>query len=352
MEVNGNFEANGTISAPNLIVGGISTPGALQLYGANSTSNVIQLSQTGGSNPIEFQVDGEGDVTAQGNQITAGYVTTSTWLGLHQTSSAPGTSPGSSYGALAYKGGSQYWYYNATTPGWASVDLAASGSGYWTLSGSLIYPASTSYNLLVGETTEVSGAKMEVNGNFEANGTIQSYVSGGTTQIAFQTATGSSNAFSVNYNGYISAVNEHLTGTAFFGQTGTPSDDGTASYLQVQAPNGAVFSGTVSDTFFTGVSGNTGPNALVTHTGGTLPAGEYVVELYVTANGLSGSIATVVNWYDVRNYVSYTATLLSTGGQGWSFPIRVDGIHNPNISTTLTGTVTAYDYSVALVKVM
>jgi hypothetical protein len=329
MEVNGNFGANGTIQS---YVSGGTTQIAFQT--ANGSGNNFQVNYNGLlslASEIHINNSGTGSV----------YLGASEWQ--------PQTTGIVSLGDSTHMFNSGY-FENMTVSG--TCTGCGGGSGYWTLSGSLIYPSNTSYSLLVGETTEVSGAKMEVNGNFEANGAIQSYVSGGTTQIAFQTATGSSNAFSVNYNGYVSAVNEHLTGTAFFGQTGTPSDDGTASYLQVQAPNGAVFSGTVSDTFFTGVSGNTGPNALVTHTGGTLPAGEYVVELYVTANGLSGSIATVVHWYDVRNYVSYTATLLATGGQGWSFPIRVDGIHDPNISTTLTGTVIAYDYSVALVKVM
>src|SRR5215510_10492758 len=37
--------------------------------------------------------------------------------------------PSGGYGGLAYKGGSEYWYFNASTGGWSSFDFATAGSG-------------------------------------------------------------------------------------------------------------------------------------------------------------------------------------------------------------------------------
>jgi hypothetical protein len=204
----------------DLTLGTTGSVGIMQLYGANSTANVIQLSQTTSGNPIEFQMDGQGDITAQGNLINVGYVTTETWLGLPPTSSAPSTAPGSSYGALTYKGGSTYWYYNATTPGWAQVDFSAIG-GQWTLSGSSLYPNATATNVLVGETSNVSGAKFEVAGTINAAGLIQSSATSGAC-IAFQTST--PNNFQADCNGNISAAGQfHNVGIAALGASAPTS---------------------------------------------------------------------------------------------------------------------------------
>lgn len=66
-------------------------------------------------------------------------------------SSASLNTPASGYGGLAYAGstigtGATYYYYNAATPGWASVDLSTSGSGCTlggTASGQVIFNLSS-----------------------------------------------------------------------------------------------------------------------------------------------------------------------------------------------------------------
>jgi hypothetical protein len=172
------FEVNGSINAFGPIQSAV-TSGYAFIVNNSSTDEVL--------------VDYLGDITAQGNLVNTGYVTTKTWLGLPPTSSAPASAPGSSYGALSYKSGSTYWYYNATTPGWASVDLSAISS-QWTLSGSNLYPSSTSYSVLVGETSNSSGAALEVNGSVSTQGSASFFQS---------TATGSNYAFKLSNSNFI-----------------------------------------------------------------------------------------------------------------------------------------------------
>ena len=100
--------------------------------------------------------------------------------------------------------------YNGTS--WGC--LGGGGSSYWTLTASNLYPNLTTYKLLVGETTNVTGSDLEVNGNITSLDIVEGYTAGTSYgNIAFQTAaagTGgcvpaSVNCFQVDFYGDISA---------------------------------------------------------------------------------------------------------------------------------------------------
>jgi hypothetical protein len=114
--------------------------------------------------------------------------TDSAWNGLQNSSggvaanalytktntSAP-ANPGSGYGGFDYQGGTKYWYWNDTTPGWATVDLSAAGGSQtpWTsnidaanhnlsnlaaITGSAGNISITSINIALGGAVSVSGS--------------------------------------------------------------------------------------------------------------------------------------------------------------------------------------------------
>lgn len=213
-----------TGTANEVIVGGTSTVPVLSTPQAIGTSSSVTFGTIASGGDIQsnatsgyaftgwngstdyFLVDHLGDITASGNLVNVGYITTETWLGLPPTSGIPSTAPGSSYGALSYKSGSTYWYYNASTPGWATVDLSAvGGSSNWTLSGSVLYPNSTSSKVLVGETSDVSGAALEVNGSTAVFGTVNVAFGGGSgSSIAYQVTLGGATEYQVDGAGDVS----------------------------------------------------------------------------------------------------------------------------------------------------
>ena len=108
--------------------------------------------------------------------------------------------PASGYGGFGYQSGSTYCYYNS---GWHSVDLSAAGGSSWTLSGTTLYPNSTSDAVVIRETSNLSGAALEANGNITALGLFNSTATG--SSIAFQT---SNSNFQIDGAGDISAAGQ------------------------------------------------------------------------------------------------------------------------------------------------
>jgi len=59
------------------------------------------------------------------------------------------------YGAVGYKSGSVYWYWNGSA--YASVDLSTvGGGGYWALTGAILAPTSATYSETLGTTAQAS----------------------------------------------------------------------------------------------------------------------------------------------------------------------------------------------------
>ena len=108
--------------------------------------------------------------------------------------------PASGYGGFGYQSGSTYCYYNS---GWHTVDLSTAGGSSWTLSGTTLYPNSTSDAVVIGETSNLSGAVLEANGNITALGLFNSTATG--SSIAFQT---SNSNFQIDGAGDISAAGQ------------------------------------------------------------------------------------------------------------------------------------------------
>ena len=113
------------------------------------------------------------------------------------------------WGGLSYQGGSVYYYYNSTTATWNTVDFSGLTGGYFILSGSTLYPSNTTYNLIVGESTNLSGAKLEVAGAVTTQGSNTPFTSSSTgSNEAFETA---SLSFQVLGNGFIQTTNSFNT---------------------------------------------------------------------------------------------------------------------------------------------
>jgi hypothetical protein len=131
----------GGAAYPALVVTDPNTPHTAYLQ-----SDAGFLTNSTATNAIQAP---NGGVTAK--DIAA---TDSVWNGLQNSSggiaanavytktngTAP-ANPGAGYGGLDYQGGSTYWYWNAATPGWTTVDLSAVGTGnFWVAgSGGVIY---------------------------------------------------------------------------------------------------------------------------------------------------------------------------------------------------------------------
>ena len=191
---------NSNISGAQLeVAGAIETIGANSPIGSASTGTNIAFQANSGT----FQVNGNGAVSGNDrfatNQSFDPKATTCTSL----------TSPSSGYGGLGFQSGAVYCYWNGST--WNTLDFSATGA--WTLSGTNLYPASTSDKVLVGETSNISGAQLEVAGSIEtigANSPIGSASTG--TNIAFQANSG---AFQVNGNGAVSGNDRFATNQSF-----------------------------------------------------------------------------------------------------------------------------------------
>jgi hypothetical protein len=270
------FQANGgtaTISSAGVFAGQslsvtttVAAGGAIQ---STATGTNVAFQANGGT----FQVLGNGSIGMVGPVNS----TNGIWFGAESGCSSL-TTPGSTSGAIGYTSSGNYCVWNGSA--WNTSTLLG-GTSNWTLSGSLLYPNSTSYNVAIGETSS-TGAKLDVNGSINSYGVQQVYMAQSTAP-AFQLTNGSVAAFVVNGYGLVAASTSYGGG---FEDTGLTSQ----SYLATNS-SGKIVGASTPVTYLSqgsgiGLSANTG-SITVTNNGVTyLSAG--------TGVGLSantGSIA-------------------------------------------------------------
>jgi hypothetical protein len=255
----------GTASA--VTFGSVTSPGTF-----NSTIAGAGIAfQAGGGT---FQVDGTGNISGAGNVIATGYVTSATWLGLKDYAATPGTTPGTTYSALAYKGGVsglEVWLWDDVHTAWTTIDLGGVAGGVSSINGQTgpgISINGTANRVAVSTLANVvtlSGPQdLATTSNptfasLTANGTVQAVGSG--AGIAFQTTTGGGGPvfrFQVDFNGNVSANgNLNLTGGSSTYQMG--------GVTVINASRNATFNNLIVSGTCTGCSG--GVSSLNTATG-------------------------------------------------------------------------------------
>jgi len=171
--------------------------GSNPTFASLTATGVIQSTASGTAiafqtgSPYNFQVNGNGVVSAQQ------YLASNT------------TNTGATLLAVGYGSGSSYtWPFTVTTAGNVVLNNltingtctgCGGGGGYWDLSSGLLYPASTSDQVLIGQTSgDGSGAALQIEGRLvgsqylgiNSSGVVQIYpLAGYNTQIVFQTKT-------------------------------------------------------------------------------------------------------------------------------------------------------------------
>ena len=160
------------------------------------------------------------------------------------------------WGGIGYKGGSVYWYWNDSTSAWAQADFSALTTPLWTLTGTNLYPSNTTYKVEVGESSNTTGAALEVSGAIATTGlagVISSNVSGTSTGNPYGlTFQGNGGTFQVDYLGDVSMGGTlHITpaldttdmgfniSQTTTGSTATPVAAGVQGLNQIVVTDGA-----------------------------------------------------------------------------------------------------------------
>ncbi len=386
--VSSNWTLGGSNLYPNstgysVLVGETSNSSGAQLevngsISTQGTSSVVQCTATGTnlcfkSSTSNFEVNGNGVVSAASyvNAIGGYQVNGVTIIG----STGAVTTPLLDLSAIT--GSTQCLEVNTLGLVFGTGSPCGSGSSNWTLSGSNLYPNSTGYNVLIGETSNSSGALLEVNGSISTQGsssTIQCTATG--TNLCLKS--GNSN-FEVNGNGVVSAASyvnaiggyqvnsvpvintsQQFTGngavTPLVYTGGNTSDDGTGSALQqkVLTYSGAagVFSGSVANYYdSSNRTANITTTYLYSKSGGTLPGGLYAACGYISGSQSGPPVYLYIVWEDELG-LTYTQSITVSATTEPPWIIRLDGLHNPYIYTSSANGTTPFRVSVALVKLM
>lgn len=175
--------------------------GDLTVMASLGTTGFVLTSQGAGTPPIWSNVSGTGTVTHTAGALTAALPV----FGNGGADIKVGTISGNT--TLVMSGGAGSFTSGHTAVFDANGNIIDSGAppvGFWINSGSNLYPTSIAYSVLVGETTNVSGAALEIRGAISTQGTasvIQSTSTG--TNHAFQN---SNSNFIVDGNGVVSSA--------------------------------------------------------------------------------------------------------------------------------------------------
>jgi hypothetical protein len=149
---------NGTIATleNNQTISGTYTFSAIPTFTLGASGLVFNSTATGSTTAFQLNnnnmfIDGNGNLTlacASGctagstgaDLIANGYITAGTWVGLHSTTSAPATTPGSGFSAIGYDqtvtSGLGIWLYDRIHSAWTGIDLGGvGGTGITSLNG-------------------------------------------------------------------------------------------------------------------------------------------------------------------------------------------------------------------------
>ena len=200
------------VTFQSLTAGNTTTAGVIQAVSGPSSTNVFQVTNGAGSPTINWSVDGNGDVSAAGDQVTVGSVTSEVWFGLHPNATCTEAAPGGGYSAIHYKSGGSgdvICLYNVTSAGWVAIDLASVAGGLTSFGGQTgpaitlttttnqVLPAcaanACSWTLPAADWNELEDVVF---------GQIQAGVTG--TSIGFATNDSGNNYFLVNGKGDVS----------------------------------------------------------------------------------------------------------------------------------------------------
>lgn len=205
----------------------------------------------------------------------------------------PASGCGSGFGGLGYKSASTYYYCNGSA--WTTFDFsAAGGASQWTLTGSLLYPNSTSTKVLVGRNTDDgSGAMLQLTGNLNASGIVQSYATG--TNVALQVNSGT---FQVLGNGLVGAANYNVGTSGVIEWNGQQALRYSGGHLQF-SDNGSSWANILQSSTVTSVFGRTGSVTaqsgdyfgIYTPLNGSGTSGTWPISVTGSAASLSGSLS-------------------------------------------------------------
>ena len=162
-----------------------------------------------------------------GAYVKLGYTADQGLYLLNHGASTSLNTPSAGYGALAYKSGSTFWYYNSATSAWSQVDFAAGGGG----------------------STPPGGADTDIQVNDAASfGGFSSLTYNKTTKLLTATALNATSPGIVVGTGYAQAD------AGFLATPGTATN-----YNAIQAPGGGMAAKSFTATAYVQVGSASGP---------------------------------------------------------------------------------------------
>jgi len=326
-----------TIQDVSLTVAGIDaaqTWSAAQTFSAVVTGNagfagtVFNSTAAGATHGFQltnsnFIVDGAGNITASGNLINTGYITTGSWVGLPVTAGTPGTTPGSGFGAITYKGGVsglEVWIYDTVNVAWSAVDLAGVAGGVTTVNGftGAVTVAGTANQVVVGNSSGTITLSTPQSIATTSNVTFGTVVSSGVVQS--NTASGAGIAFQVNNSGSGVSFPFQVSGVGNISAAGSYNATGGTGVVALKIGGTTVIDGsrnaTVANLTVSGVCTGCGAGGGVT----SLNAMTGVLTVAGTANQVSVSsgfgTVTLSTPQSIATSSSVTFANVTTGSGG------------------------------------
>jgi hypothetical protein len=254
---------------------------------AGLTAGTVQATAAGTA--IAFQTGSPYNFQVNGNGVAS----------LAQLNASLSTNTGAIVIEGGYGSGSTYtWPFQVSTAGnvvtnnltvnGTCAGCMSGGGAVWAVSSPSLYPALTTYNLLLGESTNASGSKLDIAGSMNVSGTLQS------------TATGTNPAIQVNPGG-LGTLSFEVYGSGEVALNGTSAvlawspQTTSASFPSLASWGGLAFQGGIgywwwnANTAAWGVWSPQGPRIQTSYSSSTRPWGSVYQNTNKTTMHVTGS---------------------------------------------------------------